>query len=366
MKTDYYYCTIAIIYWYTYFGNNDIVYNIDSISYDYRDATAPSITTANTMMLKKESGCFTVAEEKKEDDRRNCIGTVDRIDSNMATINKVVIYQDKCHKIDVVSSLNRNGEYYFAIRKDASTNITEDQIESFNNDNHDVHDANDNTVLYQDVNDNRYGYCTTTVRRPLSNTVPLTILLFRLKGWKRFKRIANQDQQLQRLVKQAKLRSFRVFVTTTTRHPLSSTITLIILLFRAVNRLVVFYQDVHHETRADNGGNDTSNLTSGYSTITISSTVQNLTLKFSTSINGEKYRNQLNYKRIVTTDDPRGSNTTNNSIFSTLINGEKYTGQSKYKDDYIKRHATAPATGHVATTTHGKRTTYSNQDLYTI
>ena len=69
----------------------------------------------------------------------------------------------------------------------------------------------------------------------------------------------------------------------------------------AIKRIVVLYQDVHDKTRADNGGNDILNLTSGYSTITISSTVPNLTSKFSTS-----------------------------------INGEKYTSQSKYKDDYIK------------------------------
>ena len=45
---------------------------------------------------------------------------------------------------------------------------------------YDNHKNDDNTVLYQDVNDNRYGYSTTTVRRPLSNTVPLIILLFQL------------------------------------------------------------------------------------------------------------------------------------------------------------------------------------------
>jgi hypothetical protein len=34
--------------------------------------------------------------------------------------------------------------------------------------------------------------------------------LLEKEGWKRFRRIANRDQHLQRLVKQAKLRSFRV------------------------------------------------------------------------------------------------------------------------------------------------------------
>jgi hypothetical protein len=34
--------------------------------------------------------------------------------------------------------------------------------------------------------------------------------LLEKEGWKRFRRIANQDQHLQRLVKEAKLRSFRV------------------------------------------------------------------------------------------------------------------------------------------------------------
>ena len=34
--------------------------------------------------------------------------------------------------------------------------------------------------------------------------------LLELEGWKRFKRIANRDKHLRRLVKQAKLQSFRV------------------------------------------------------------------------------------------------------------------------------------------------------------
>jgi hypothetical protein len=51
----------------------------------------------------------------------------------------------------------------------------------------------------------------------LAKDIPVDLAMYAKKhdllekeGWKRFRRIANQDQHLQRLVKQAKLRSFCV------------------------------------------------------------------------------------------------------------------------------------------------------------
>ena len=51
----------------------------------------------------------------------------------------------------------------------------------------------------------------------LAKDIPVDLAMYAKKhdlldkeGWKRFRRIANRDQHLQRLVKQAKLRSFRV------------------------------------------------------------------------------------------------------------------------------------------------------------
>ncbi|OEU23683.1 hypothetical protein FRACYDRAFT_233856 [Fragilariopsis cylindrus CCMP1102] len=108
-------------------------------------------------------------------------------DNTIAIEQRVALFQDKYHTIAVVSSLDRNGEYYFVISKDTLTNTTKDQIESFSNDNHNVHDDDDNTVLYQDVHSNRYGYSTTTYKdNYIKCQAPATISTTTTAAWYKY------------------------------------------------------------------------------------------------------------------------------------------------------------------------------------
>jgi hypothetical protein len=180
-------------------------------------------------------------------------------DNTIAIEQQVALFQDKYHTIAVVSSLDRNGEYYFVISKDTLTNTTKDQIESFSNDNHNVHDDDDNTVLYQDVHNNRYGYSTTTLQPTLSSIGPLDDDTFAIIYWYTY--IGNNDAY----------------------NTIDSTLT-------------------HPFDVIKNNGNRWYNNNNNNNNITIDSTlIQSFDLikddgYFSTSINGEKYTNQSKYK----------------------------------------------------------------------